>query len=175
MEQPAPVPQPLTHDAAVDWAKIAAFSRQMIITLDGLWFMNILERLGEAQTMEVDIRVFISQFRIATRAWRKIAGLDGKSAADKMAVFQAMAHLYGHKFELFVKDGKVVMRIKQCAFFENLKRTGRAGSHDCRVLCKRLAPPWYEEIEPRTGGAGSVDLQLPVGGDHCDWSVDQPD
>jgi hypothetical protein len=67
------------------------------------------------------------------------------------------------------------MRLTQCSFLENLKRAGRAGTHDCRRLCSRLGPAWFAEIEPRTGGAGSVELTLPAGGDHCDFTVLAPD
>jgi hypothetical protein len=159
----------------VDWQAMAGFMRQMIVALDGLWFLNVLKESGEEKAFELDIRVFISQFKKATRVWREMNGLDGKSVADKVSVFQAMARLYGHEFEVRAGDGRVTMRLTKCAFLENLKRAGRLAQHDCRRLCSKLGPAWFAEIEPRTGGAGSIDLTLPVGGDHCDFTVDAPD
>ena len=177
----APTPPAVVRadtDTPVDWPQMAAFIRQMLITLDGLWFMNILEKLGPEQTLDVDICVFQSQFKIATRLVRKMQGLDGTSIDDKVQVFRAMAHLYGHRFDILEQEsdaGKTVtMRLHQCAFYENLKKAGRESSHDCRILCRQLAPAWFGEIEPRTSGEGSVDLQLPKGGPHCDWTVVQP-
>jgi len=161
-------------DAPVDWRRMAELMRRMLVTLDGLWFVNALEALGPEKTMEMDIRVFTTQFRTATRRVREIMGHDGRSVDDKVAVFQAMAHLYGHRFEVLVDGDSVTMRLKQCAFYENLKKAGRLDEHDCRILCRAIARPWFEEIEPRTGGEGSVDLQLPTGGPHCDWTVRHP-
>lgn len=161
-------------ETPVDWQQMASFMRQMLITLDGLWFMNLLDKLGAEETLAVDIRVFQSQFKIATRLYRQMAGLDGKSIDDKVEVFRAMAQLYGHDFEVLATDRTVTMRLHRCAFLENLRRAGRETTHDCRILCKRLAPAWFGEIEPRTGGDGHVDLELPTGGPHCDWTVVQP-
>ena len=82
----APTPPAVVRadtDTPVDWPQMAAFIRQMLITLDGLWFMNILEKLGPEQTLDVDIRVFQSQFKIATRLVRKMQGLDGTSIDDR--------------------------------------------------------------------------------------------
>jgi hypothetical protein len=159
----------------VDWQQMAQFMRQMIVALDGLWFLNVLKEMGDEKAFELDVRVFVSHFKKATRAWREMNGLDGKSTADKVSVFQAMAHLFGHRFEVFSGEGRVTMRLTRCSFLENLKRAGRTPEHDCRRLCSKLGPAWFAEIEPRTGGAGSVDLTLPVGGDHCDFTVDAPD
>jgi hypothetical protein len=164
-----------TTEDPVDWEKVASFMRQMLVALDGLWFLNVLKEMGEDKTFELDVKVMISQFKKATRVWRELNRLDGKSVADKVSVFQAMSHLYGHKFDVLAGDGKVTMRLKECAFYENLKRAGRIPGHDCRRLCNQLAPAWFAEIEPRTQGKGSVELTLPVGGDHCDWTVEQPD
>jgi hypothetical protein len=159
----------------VDWERMAGFMRQMIVALDGLWFLNVLKESGEEKAFEMDVRVFISQFKKATRVWREMNGLDGRGTADKVSVFEAMARLYGHEFEVRAGPGRVTMRLTQCAFLENLKRAGRTPEHDCRRLCRKLGPAWFAEMEPRTGGAGSVDLTLPIGGDHCDFSVDDPD
>jgi hypothetical protein len=142
--------------------------------LDGLWFMNVLESLGPERTLAMDIKVFTAMFKLATRNWKQLAGCDGSRPADKASIFQALAHLYGHRFELAIEEGRVLMRIRRCAFYENLKRAGRAATHDCRVLCRAISAPWYAEMDPRGGGAGGVDLQLPQGGDRCDWWVDQP-
>ena len=125
----------------------------MIVALDGLWFLNVLKEIGDEKAFELDVRVFISQFKKATRVWREMNGLDGKSTADKVSVFQAMAHLYGHRFEVTSGEGRVTMRLTQCSFLENLKRAGRTPEHDCRRLCSKLGPAWFAEIEPRTGGA----------------------
>lgn len=158
----------------VRWEDLAAFMRKMLVTLDGLWFMNALEEVGPERALAMDVKVMVGQFKLATRLWRKARGLDGRSVADKVSIFQAMAHLYGHRFQVLVEGDEVTMRLTECAFYENLKRAGRAGTHDCRQLCRRLGPAWFAEIEPRTGGEGRVDLQLPVGGTHCDWTVRQP-
>ena len=66
------------------------------------------------------------------------------------------------------------MRLHRCAFYENLKRAGKEKTHDCRILCRKLGPAWFAEMEPRTGGKGDVDLRLPAGGPFCDWSIVQP-
>jgi hypothetical protein len=163
-----------TTTGPVEWERMAAFMRQMLVALDGLWFLNVLKEMGDEKAFELDVRVMVSQFKKATRLWREMNGLDGKSDEDKASVFEAMARLYGHKFEILVGGGKVTMRLRQCAFYENLKRAGRIPEHDCRRLCQKLAQPWFAEIEPRTNGAGSVELTLPVGGDRCDWTVSSP-
>jgi hypothetical protein len=173
-ETPVPYGGALTETSPVDWAKISELQRRSIVALDGLWFMNVLEALGPERTLAVDIKVFIAMFKLATRNWKQVAGIDGKAPADKASIFQALAHLYGHKFELTVEKDRVLMRIRQCAFYENLKRAGRAATHDCRTLCHAIWKPWYAEMDSRKAGDGGVDLQLPVGGDHCDWWVAQP-
>jgi hypothetical protein len=65
------------------------------------------------------------------------------------------------------------MRLHRCAFLDALRAAGRT-DHDCRTVCRALRPAWFEEIEPRTGGAGEVRLGLPDGTGPCDWSVVQP-
>lgn len=162
-------------DSEVDWRQMAGFMRQMLVTLDGLWFMNVYKNYGPEKTLELDIDVMIGQFKLATRLWRQMLGLDGESRADKARIFQAMAHLYGHEFQVLDEPDSVTMRLTKCEFYENIKRAGRADSHDCRILCTKMAPKWFAEIEPRTGGEGEVDLQLPQGGTHCDWRCKQPE
>jgi hypothetical protein len=66
--------------------------------------MNVLKDFGEDKAFEIDVRVFVSQFKKATRLWREIEGLDGRSVADKKSVFEAMARLYGHGFEILAAD-----------------------------------------------------------------------
>lgn len=165
---------PLTHASPVDWERLSELQRRSIVALDGLWFMNVLEALGPERTLAMDIKVFVAMFKLATRNWKQLSGLDGRAPEDKAAIFQALAHLYGHRFELAVEKGRVLMRIRRCAFYENLKRAGRAAAHDCRILCRELWRPWYAEMDARKGGDGGVELLLPTGGDRCDWWVDQP-
>ncbi len=165
---------PLTEKSPVDWRTLSELQRRSIIALDGLWFMNVLETLGPERTLAMDIKVFVAMFKLATRNWKQLAGVDGSKPEDQAAIFQALAHLYGHKFELSIEQDRVLMRIRRCAFYENLKRAGRAATHDCRTLCQAIATPWYAEMDARKGGAGGVELLLPTGGDRCDWWVDQP-
>ena len=90
----------------VDWRLLSAFQRQMLVALDGLWFLNVLKAArARSKAFELDVRVFVSQFKKATRLWREMNGLDGKSVADKVSVFEAMARLYGHDFEVLAGDG----------------------------------------------------------------------
>jgi hypothetical protein len=145
----------------------------MLITLDGLWFRNVLAALGPEATLAMDIRVFRGQFRIATRLIRERFGTDGKSRRDKAVVLEQMARLYGHDFEIVDEPGAVTMRLHRCAFLDALRAAGRT-DHDCRAVCRALRPAWFEEIEPRTGGAGEVRLGLPDGTGTCDWSVIHP-
>ncbi len=160
--------------SSVHWERQARFAAQMLVTLDGLWFANVLEALGPETTFKIDVRVFQAQFKLATRLWCKLEGRDGKSAEDKAAIFRALADLYGHRFEVIQEEDRVTLRLHQCAFLENLRRAGRDKDHDCRPLCRQLAPVWFQEMEPRTDGKGHVDLGLPVGGACCDWTVEQP-
>lgn len=146
---------------------------RMIVTLDGLWFRNALAALGAEATLAMDMRVFKSQFRIATRVIRERFGLDGNSRRDKAVVLEQMARMYGHDFEILDEPAAVTMRLHRCAFLEALRAAGRA-DHDCRMVCRALRPAWFEEIEPRTGGAGEVRLGLPDGSGTCDWSVTHP-
>ena len=146
---------------------------RMLITLDGLWFRNVLAAVGPEKALAMDIKVFQGQFRIATRVIRERFGLDGKSRRDKAVVLEQMARLYGHDFEIVDEPGAVTMRLHRCAFLDALRAAGRT-DHDCRVVCRALRPAWFEEIEPRTGGAGEVRLGLPDGTGTCDWSVVHP-
>lgn len=165
---------PLTHRSPVDWATVSELQRRSIVALDGLWFMNVLAELGPERTLEIDVKVFVAMFKLATRNWKQLAGITGEKPEDKASIFQALAHLYGHRFELSTGPDEVVMRIRRCAFYENLKRAGRSDVHDCRILCRAIAKPWFNEMDPRLGGEGEVELLLPTGGDRCDWRVRQP-
>jgi hypothetical protein len=163
-----------THEDTPDWRKLTEYMTQSMIALDGLWFMNVLKELGPEKTLEIDIKVITGQFKIAARLWRKLMQLDGTSLEDKQQIFDSLARLYGHNYQVLSDDKTVTMRLKRCTILENLKRTGRASEHDCRKLCTKLAPEWFQEIEPRTKGEGWFDFQLPVGGAHCDWTVVHP-
>ncbi|HEX9944965.1 MAG TPA: hypothetical protein VGG03_23395 [Thermoanaerobaculia bacterium] len=163
-----------THETPVDWKRMTEFMSRALIALDGLWFMSVLEELGPERTLQMDIEIIGRHLKIAARLWRQFGGLDGQSLEDKAGVFQSHAYLFGHRYEISTDGGAVTMRLHRCGIYENLKRAGRDKDHDCRELCRRVAPGWFAEIEPRTGGAGRIDLQLPAGGDHCDWTVYQP-
>jgi hypothetical protein len=148
-------------------------AQRMIVTLDGLWFRNVLQALGPEATLAMDIRVFQSQFKIATRTIRQRFPTEPGSRADKAVVFEQMARLYGHDFEVVVAPTAVTMRLHRCAFLNALRAAGRT-DHDCRVVCRALQQPWFEAIEPRTGGAGEVRLGLPDATGTCDWVIVQP-
>ena len=112
-----------TDQSPVDWERMAGFMRQMLVALDGLWFLNALKDSGPEKALEMDIRVMVAQFKKATRLWREMAQLDGTSASDKASVFQAMAHLYGHRFEILdltVRDDSELANRR----FDDLPQTG---------------------------------------------------
>jgi hypothetical protein len=161
-----------TADASDAAARFDVMQR-MIVTLDGLWFRNVLGVLGPAATLAMDIKVFQSQFKIATRTIRQRFGTEPGSRADKAVVLEQMSRLYGHDFEVLDAPAAVTMRLHRCAFLDALRAAGRT-DHDCRVVCRALRPVWFEAIEPRTGGAGEVRLGLPDGTGTCDWIVVQP-
>lgn len=163
-----------TNETPVDGQRMFRFMSQALIALDGLWFMNVLDELGPERTLELDIKIIGAHVKIAARLWRQVMGSDGESIEDKVGVFQSHAYLFGHDYEIFTDGESVTMRLHRCGIYENLKRAGRAGDHDCRLLCRAVKQGWFEVIEPRTGGAGEIDLQLPVGGPCCDWKVYQP-
>lgn len=146
---------------------------RMMVTLDGLWYRNVLAVAGPEATMAIDIKVFQSQFRIATRVIRERFGLDGHSRVDKAKVMEEMSRLYGHKFEILTGERTVTMRVHRCSFLEALRAAGRT-DHDCRKVCRAIQPAWFGEMEPRTGGAGEVRLGLPDKSGPCDWCIDQP-
>lgn len=148
--------------------------QRMIVTLDGLWYANVLAALGQERALEMDVRVFSSQFRIATRVIRERFRLDLESANAKVVIFEQMARLYGHDFQILEGRTQVTMRLHRCAFLENLKKAGRSGTHDCRVLCRAIRQPWFQEIEKRTNGSGTVTLGLPEDEGPCDWTIDHP-
>ena len=130
-----------------DIARRMAVMTRMIVTLDGLWYRNVLAESGSEVALAMDIKVFQAQFRIATRVIRERFGLDGHSRVDKAKVMEEMSRLYGHKFEIL----------------------------DCREVCRAIRPAWFGEIEPRTKGAGEVQLGLPDQSGPCDWTIEQPD
>jgi hypothetical protein len=152
----------------------ADLARKMFIALDGLWFMNVLEALGPEKTLEIDIRVFIGLFKVATRTVKGRGLHASGSVAEKRAVMESIGDVFGHRYVVEDLGDRVRMRITRCTILENLRRAGRADVHDCRILCRALARPWFAELEPRTEGAGEVQLTLPVGGDRCDWVVSMP-
>lgn len=163
-----------TGDASpADAVARAEVMARMMVTLDGLWFRNVIAALGAEATLAMDIRVFKSQFRIATRVIRERFGSDGRSRRDKALVLEQMARAYGHDFEIVDEPAAVTMRLHRCAFLDALRAAGRT-DHDCRTVCRALRPAWFEEIEPRTGGAGEVRLGLPDGTGTCDWAVAHP-
>jgi hypothetical protein len=149
----------------------AEFSKRAVVALDGLWFMNVAAALGQEKALEMDVRVITSFFKFCTRAYKKLFGVDGSTDEGKLALLRAMSDLVGHRSEFVVEGDRAVMRIRACAFFEAIRQAGRSDVHDCRVLCRALAGPWFSEIDPRSGGKGEVELLLPEGGDRCDWRV----
>ncbi len=152
----------------------ANLSRQMLIALDGLWFMHVLDALGPDKTLEIDIKVFIGLFKIASRKVMSGSEFPSGSAQEKQAVMSSIAEVFGHRYTIEDQGDRVRLRLTECAIRKNLQRAGRDKLHDCRVLCTALSQPWFAEMEPRTGGEGHVELQLPTGGDHCDWVIGQP-
>lgn len=149
-------------------------ARRMFIALDGLWFMNVLDALGPQKTLEIDIRVFIGLFKVATRTVKARSGATEGSIDEKRRIMAAIGDVFGHRYVVEDLGDRVRMRLSRCTILENLRRAGRADVHDCRILCRALAPAWFAEMEPRTGGAGHVALTLPEGGAHCDWVIEQP-
>ena len=67
----------------------ADLARKMFIALDGLWFMNVLEALGPEKTLEIDIRVFIGLFKVATRTVKGRGLHASGSVAEKRAVMES--------------------------------------------------------------------------------------
>ena len=166
--------KPAASEADDDTTRRMDVMTRMIVTLDGLWYRNVLATSGPDAVMAIDIKVFQSQFRIATRVIRERFGLDGRSRVDKAKVMEEMSRLYGHEFEILDEGDRVTMRVHRCSFLEALRAAGRV-DHDCRKVCQAIRPAWFAELEPRTGGAGEVRLGLPDGSGPCDWTVAQPE
>lgn len=170
--QPKSASEP-SSGGAEEMALRQSVMQQMMVTLDGLWYRNVLANSGPEAALAIDIKVFESQFKIATRVIRERFGLDGVSRIDKAKVMSEMSRLYGHKFEILDDERTVTMRVHRCSFLQALRAAGRT-DHDCRKVCQAIRPVWFGEMEPRTGGAGEVHLGLPDGSGPCDWVIEHP-
>ncbi len=151
-------------------AQLAELRRQAFLAVDGVWFLEVEQRLGFDQALAVDIAVWERFGPVMVRRIRKMLGLDGADAATVEAILHAFWQIEGSQVRrVSASDEKLVYEVERCAWWEHLKRAGRETVVPCDRVTMATYIPLLTAIDPAWEFAMSH--ALPRGDPCCRWVI----
>lgn len=149
-------------------AQIADFLRRSYFVVDGLWFMKAEERLGFDQAMALDEAVWDVMSKVQARKARALLGIESNGLPDLMRAFQLKLASEAYEFEVSLENGRGIITIRVCPWFEILKSSGR--TQIAEVIADRICAREYTGWITEFGGEIALEFKqrLCIERDQCE-------
>jgi len=121
--------------------------RYIISRLDGAWFRAVAEKYGIPEAVDLDVEVWEDLMTRLARKIKKTLKLEGKGiefvrdAYPKIS--EVWAELMGFKGEILFTENKVISRVSQCDYWENIKKAGFGQFAEAGLMCSRIHVAGY--------------------------------
>jgi len=146
--------------------------RSALTAIDGLWFLEMEKKYGFKEAFEVDIDVWKRYGAIMIHRIQKALAIEDNSLASFLQIFEILSEIDGTKFEIVEQSSKkVVLKIKVCPWWENLKHSKREMLVRCDVVDRAIYPEWIKAFNPDYKLL--LTKSLPEGHDICELVIKQ--
>jgi len=123
---------------------------RLLVTLDGLWYLSVKERISNEEAMTCDKWVWERALRYMTQDIAELIKVPGKDVVDFMKVLQARPmHLVIEEKMEMINRNDVVLTVTHCPTLEALEREGegREETH-CELACSIMRRKHTELFNP---------------------------
>ena len=115
--------------------------RYAISRLDGAWFRAVAKKYGIPEAVDLDVKVWNDLFERTARKIKKTLKLEGKGIEFVRDAFpkicEVLDELMGFKGKTIFAENKVISRVTQCEFWENVKKAGFDKFAEAGLMCSR--------------------------------------
>ena len=115
--------------------------------LYGAWFRAVAKKYGIPEAVDLDVEVWNDLFDRLARKIKKTLKLEGKGiefvrdAYPKIS--EVLGELMGLKGEIVFAKNKVISRVAQCEYWENIKKAGFDKFAEAGIMCSRIHVAGY--------------------------------
>ncbi|HUX98153.1 MAG TPA: DUF6125 family protein [Candidatus Deferrimicrobium sp.] len=144
--------------------------RSALTAIDGLWFLEVENKLGFDQAFEIDIQVWKRYGSIIINRIKKILSLQENNLEAFLQVLKILCEIDGTQFEIKKQSpNEVIIQVNYCPWWENLKRSHREKLVRCDIVDKVIFPEWAKYFNPEL--EFQILNSLPDGHDACEWVI----
>ena len=119
---------------------LLAFCGRLYMLLDGHWYLSVKQRLGDEQTVDIDLQVWGKQERKEVEGLAKLLGFQSRDVISLMELSVIMPSAAGSKGYIEVRNkNDCTFSITHCPIFRTLEKEGEGREKtQCEVICRRL-------------------------------------
>jgi len=151
-----------------------AFSR-----LDGAWFRAVAEKYGIPEAVDSDVKVWEDLTERVARKIKKTLKSEGKDIESVRVVIpkilEVLSELMGSKVEILSAENKVISRVSQCDYWENIKKAGFGQFAEAGLMCSRVHVAGYTGLFrgafPDLKFKFSHTKRIPSGDPYCEMII----
>jgi len=134
----------------LSYDKFREVAKYAITRLDGAWFRAVAGKYGVPEAVDFDAEVMEDWMERMARKIKKTLKLEEKdteSVRDVLPkIFEVWAQLVGFKWETLFAENRVISRVTQCEFWENIKKAGLEKFAETGEMCARAHVAGYRGL-----------------------------
>ncbi len=144
--------------------------RSALTAIDGLWFLELENKVGFDEAFEIDVKVWKRYGPIIIKRIRKAFAITDSSLESFLQILEILCDIDGTQFKIEKKSpGEAVLRVLYCPWWENLKRSNRENLVRCDIVDEVIFPEWAKAFNPQLEFL--LTNSLPKGQDACEWLI----
>lgn len=138
--------------------------------LDGLWFLGVEKDFGFEAALKVDIEVWRRFGQVLIRRMKKMWNKEDLTSEEILRILNIL-YVFGHlKVDSVKEEGPAyTYLVKECPWWENLKRAGREKLIPCHIVDLEMFKAWLEMLDPEA--KVEFEASLPEGQEECRWRI----
>ncbi|MFX1497090.1 MAG: DUF6125 family protein [Promethearchaeota archaeon] len=122
-------------------------------TLDGLWIVEVENKLNFAIALKLDIVVWKELYEIIFRRVSKYLNIRGHSLKDLTQILSFIWNCEGISYEIIEKDEReIIINVKQCPYLEAMQRNPERQDNIvsvCKDICFSYLEPVIQNFNPK--------------------------
>lgn len=147
--------------------------KEALIAVDGLWFLEAERRCGFEAALEADLEVWRRYALIFLRRLLKRAGISpapGERPGMELVwlFLRTLCRVDGTECSGEIRGGdELIMEVRRCPWWENLKRAGREGLVPCERVDDAIFANAVRSLDPSI--SMEIKRSFPRGDDRCSF------
>ncbi len=150
--------------------RLLRLMRSAITAIDGLWFLEVEEKVGFEEAFKIDIKVWKRYGPIIINRIKKALSISSNNLDSFLQVLDYLCAIDGTQFKIKEKSPKLAfLQVIHCPWWENLKRSKRENLVRCDIVDKEIFPEWAKAFNSKI--EFQLDRSLPKGDEACEWVI----